>query len=423
MSLFRSPLLPLCTAILLLILAACGGGEQQTGVELQVVGPAATRTPPPPPSATPIPTADSASPMPSALTGRLLVQRGSTFELHDLVSGDVTVIAGPRSYSPAFFNHARTHAGLILFPDFGVLDLAAQTITRVRNTGSNPTTLTLSPDGRWLQVLTGQITQRLQVLAADGSVTHNVAASSTAQYRAVWAPDSTLIWWAEAETPQRQRFDPQTGTSTPLPAGDDPLVEPPLAVAPDGARAAAVPLASRPADPAAASTTCFDSYVALYAPPFTLTRLEAPGDIVWSAPGLVASSPHWLDRDRLLFVRLGTGDCGEVQGEPERAILLLDLRAPQGAPQPVAGPLGNADDPNDRTQALGRVVTHLYSPSPDGRFIAWIGGGIAARESTVNLTEVSTGATTVVLRSVASEASDVASFIEDQLFRQVVWLE
>jgi hypothetical protein len=103
--------------------------------------------------------------------------------------------------------------------------------------------------------------------------------------------------------------------------------------------------------------------------------------------------------------------------------MLLDITSENPEPRVIAGPLGNADDPNDRTQNLGGQHGHLYSPSPDGRYVAWIAGGLEARETIINVTDVQTGSTFVVLRTSESAAYDRADYIENQIFRQVVWLK
>ena len=137
----------------------------------------------------------------------------------------------------------------------------------------------------------------------------------------------------------------------------------------------------------------------------------------------MASSPQWLSNDRLLFVRLGTGSCGNVQGEVAREVMLLDLTATTPVPRQVVGPLGNADDPNDRTQVFGRQYAHLFSPSPDGQYIAWISGGLEARETAIHITHVETGETHVVLRTTDQNAQDLGDYIEHYMLRQVVWLK
>lgn len=407
-----------------LLLAACGGGESEEGIELEVAGGAVQPTDTPTPE--PVETVDAAqtgSADIGPLAGTLLLLRGGTFELYDLESGESTVIEGPHSYSPAFLNHAETHGAFSTFPDFGILDIPAQAVTIVENRASNPNGFALSPDGAWLVTFTGQFTNRLQVLAVDGAEAYNVATSSETTFGTVWTADSKLVWWENnAPEPVFQVFDPLSGESAPMGA-DDPEIVPPVQVAPDGSQAAAVPVAFRPQNPAANPNACFDSYVEFFDAPFTLASMSEEGAVAWTERGLVASSAQWLDSERLLFVRLGTGECGEVRGEPDRMILMMDATAAAPDPVPVAGPLGNADDPNDRTQRFGKQVAHLYSPSPDGRYIAWIGGGMNAQESVLYVTDVQTGATAPLLRMTREEAGDAATYIEQGMFRQVAWLE
>jgi len=415
--------------LVVVLLAACGGSEQKEGIELESVGGSSssasvvpTETPIPAMETVPAAAVDAgaADAIPD-LTGRLLIMRGGTFELYDLASGETTIIEGERSSSPAFFSGNDRFAAYSAFPDFGVLDVESARTLIVENTASNPTGFSLSPDGQWMVILTGQITNRVQIAAVDNSVVHNVATSSTATFSTLWTRDSRLLWWRNDSDPAFQIFDPVSGENAPL-DGSDPEIVAPVAVSPDGTRAVAVPVAFAPNDPDAAADACFDSYVEMYAAPFTLSHMLDGGTLIWTENGLVASSPQWLDSERLLFVKLGTGSCGDVQGVPERMIMLLDTSANSPQPEAVAGPLGNADDANDRIQA-SKNFGHLYTASPDGRYVAWIGGGRAAQESVINLTDLDTGETIPLLRSTRADALDAAGYIENGMFRQVLWLE
>lgn len=401
----------------LALLAGCGS-EQQVGVELVPARLSTALT------ATPQPTAllqgDTGGEPATTfdLTGRLLILRGRTFELLDLATGDATPYDAPHSSSPAYVSADGTRAAYIAFPNFGVLNLDSASGAFVQNSATNPTGFMLSPDGAWLAAITGQLSRRLQVTAVDNGITYNVASSSR-NLGAVWTTDARLVWWLHGNTPEYHIFDPVMGESTPL-GGVDPEIVPPVAVSPDRTCAAAVPVAFQPDDPAADPDACFDSFVELFDLPFTVSRLAADGELFWTERGLVASSPQWLDDERLLFVKIGTGTCGEVQSDPARLVMLLDMATREV--RPVAGPLGNADDLNDRVQRFGKVYGHLYAPSPDGRYVAWIGGGRDAQVSTIVITEVETGETQVLLSVTSEDMGSAADFIENGLFRQVIWL-
>ncbi len=410
----------LLTAVIF-TLAACGGQEKQ-GVSLEVAAQRPTSTPLP----TPVPTAalpDSAGGL-DALTGQLLLLQGHRYALFDLATGEVTPIApDTASYSPIQLIPDQTRGAFVAFPDFGVLDLTTRTTTVVQNRASDPQNFGLSPDGRWLVALTGSFSIRLSLLAADGSSVHNVAAGGGAIFNWAWTADSQLVWWRTDQDSAPQVFDPATDSSAPPEDTSAPvLVTLPRVASPDGTRAALVPIAllnqGQP-DP----DTCFDSSVELVQAPFTIATLDAPGQTVWSEPGLVASSPHWLDNDRLLFVKVGTGTCGLVQGDAAREVMLLDLSVPNAGPEPLVGPLGNADDTNDRAQLLGRQYGHLYAVSPDSRYVAWIAGSLNDGESILNITAIDSGETRIVLHVTRADAPDTATFIEGMMLRQVVWLE
>lgn len=402
----------------LVLLAGCGS-EQQAGVELVPARPSTALTATPEPTASlPDDTGDEQATT-FNLAGRVLILHGSTFELLDLATGDSTPIDAPRSSSPAYVSVDGTRAAYIAFPNFGVLNIDGASGALVQNSAANPTGFMLSPDGAWLAVITGQLSRRLQVTAIDGMVTHNVASSSR-NFGAAWTTDARLVWWMHGNSPEYHVFDPVAGESTSL-GHDDPEIVPPVAVSPDRTRAAAVPVAFQPDDPTADPDACFDSFVALFDLPFTVSSLSADGEPLWTERGLVASSPQWLDDERLLFVKIGTGTCGEVQGDPARMVMLLDMTTREV--RAVAGPLGNADDLNDRVQRFGKAYGHLYAPSPDGRYVAWIGGGREAQVSTIAITEVETGVTQMLRSFTNADADGAADFIENGLFRQVIWLE
>lgn len=417
-----SALLAMLAASLLLL--ACGN-EEQAGVSLQPVGqyPTLTATLPPtstPPGGTPTPGSEGVLPAGFSASGRLLLLRGGQFLLYDLVSGQITPLEGPRAYSPAVLSADATRGAFVTFPHFGIFDLVSGEMHTIRNTGSIPTGLSLSPDGNWLATLTGTITVSLRLINTRDGSTYNVASSSQHPIAWAWTADGRLAWWwNDTLPPEPQVFDLTTRASIPLREISTTLVVPPsAALSPDGTRAAIVPVARGPNQP----ESCFDSYVGLLDVPFaTPQSMDTTGTAVWTEPGLVASSPQWLDSDTLLFVKLGIGSCGQVNDSAlSRQIMMLELAG--GTPRPLAGPLGNADDPNDRAQQFGSQVSHLYSPSPDGAYVAWIGGGMEQGESLLNVTEVASGQTAVLLRLTRADAQDMADFIENGLLRQVVWL-
>ncbi len=405
-------------------LFACGDGER-AGVKLQPAGQYPTVTPTFAATQTPAVQTPMSSlaetPGPRfALNGRLLVLKGGQFLLYDLATDTITPLPTPRAYSPAALSADARLGAFVAFPDFAVFDVTSGETRIVDNPGSMPTGLALSPDGNWLATLTGTITVGLRLISTGDGTLYNVASSSQHPIAWAWTTDNRLAWWwSDAVTPEPQVFDPVTGRSVPLGDVSAEIAAPPdAALSPNGARAVIVPVASGPAQP----ETCFDSYVGLLDVPFaTAQGMKMSSETVWTELGLVASSPQWLDDDTLLFVKLGVGTCGQVSATGlSRQIMALELAG--GTPRPVAGPLGNADDPNDRVQQFGRQVTHLYSPSPDDAFIAWIGGGVEQGESLLNITELASGRTATLLRFSRADAQDMADFIENYLLRQVAWL-
>lgn len=402
--------LSLLIILLVFVLAACGGEEQQ-GVELQPVGAVVQGSPA---------TASPADGQPAAptLAGRLLYRKGGQFELYDFKTGQTTAFESTRATSPAFMTHDKKMGVFTMQAgDFGVIDLVANSLQFVDNRGDFPNALGISPDGLWLAATTGNITQRLQLLSTSGGVSRGIAASGNATYQWAWTTDSRLVWWEVQDNPVMMVADPATGDSVPL---DDPRVELtvpyPLETSPDGALTASVPVTQ------AGSEECFDSYIELFRGRPSAHEMNWRGETVWTEPGLVASSPHWLDSDTLLYLQLGTGECGNVAGEPVRQIMLFDLAEQLPRPRPVAGPLGNAGDVSDFLQQ-GKLYTHLYSASPDGQSVAWISGGYDTHETVINVTDIATGSTTPVVRFATADAYDAADFIENFMIRQVVWVE
>lgn len=416
------PFFPLALLLVLLIALTGCGSDDQEGVTLQGVGSAPTLTPTSVPTAAPTDTApqtDGATFDAGDLPGRLLYRRGLQLEILDLASGTTTTLGEDVTVNSTVQIDDSGHRGVFIdFPDFGVIDLATRAIESIPNTGSNPNNFGISPDGRWLVSTTGTIINRLQITALDTLSTVNLASSSAAGFAWLWTPDSTLIWWNQAEAVP-QRYDPATEESTPITEAVDVARTPLGAVSPDHALVAIIPVA--PGGAAPDSGACIESAVQLIRAPMPVDPNAVAPETIWTEPGLVASSPSWLDADTLLFVKLGNGECGQITGEQDRTLFRLEL---DGSPPQVIVPrLGNADDQSDFAQNVARQLTHLYSVSPDGRYVAWVDGGREARETMINVTAIDTGQTQTVVRFTADDAPDLAAYLEQYLVRQVEWLE
>ena len=409
-----------------LALAACGG-EEETGVTLQQAGgnvqPTTSPTPPP----------ENATAS-TGIKGRLLLLQGQQFAFLDLATGETTPFIGEglNASTPAFFTANPTRGSFFSLSQFGVVDLETGEVSGIRNTGSFPTGMSISPDGEWLWTTTGgSFINRLAVNKTDDTFEHRLASSSTQFYQARWTVDSRLLWWAIPTErgpdaapfePEFLVFDPRTVESEPL--GDQvlDLIPEGFVADPNGQYAVRIPVAAGSANAGDNPNACFDSFIERIPLPVTSADPAPTGETFWTESRLVASSPQWLDPDQLLFARFGYGDCGDVEGEAQRQVVLLDMSASPPTSREIAGPLGNADDLNDRTQTFGRAVGHLYSPSPDGRYLAWISGGVEARESNLMITNITTGETQQVLNVTPDAFFSAADWIEDGIMRQVIWL-
>ncbi len=273
----------------------------------------------------------------------------------------------------------------------------------------------------------------------DSAEPVNIATGSNAFYRWAWTPDSRLVWWDVNVPGTITILDPATGDSSP--AGNTALElagYPFAAVSPDGTRMAAIspfdmldpgtllfnlPAADGTTAPERPAAVCADSVIELYPLPLPLGGTIPAPQPIWTEPDTTASSPEWLDDDSLLFVQVGSGSCGQIEGDPQREIMLLDVDTGTD-PRPIAGPIGNADDRNDEEQFGGLLFGHLYDASPDEQYIAWIAGNYESGETMVNVTTIETGETQTVIRFTVDETlGGKPDFLENYLIRGVTWLE
>lgn len=400
----------------IILLAACSGGNTQEGVTLRSAAhEGATLTP-------------DATAGGEPATGQLLLRVGGAFERFDLVTEKVIPFDRQGVSSPVVLTPDQTRGVFIMFPDFGMIDLVSGEIIEINNKGPNPSLVGISPDGQWLSTVAGN---RL-VLREIGSVESEddpleVASGSNLFYQWIWLADSRMLWVDVQTLNNWMLFDPATGESIPAGAGPFEVTESMLwgVPSPDGTLLArAVTFAQDNTTTAPGQVGCFDSSLVLYHLPVPIGVGDPlGGGIVWEMPGVLAASPQWLDDNRLLFVAISPGTCESALGDPFRQIMLLDLTT-DDAPQVIAGPLGNATDRNDYLQQYGYQYGHLYSPSPDGRFVAWIGGEPVDGETRLNITEIATGTTEIVRRITEDDAvGGAADFLGHYVLRQVVWLK
>ncbi|HEX3050489.1 MAG TPA: hypothetical protein VHP83_07535 [Aggregatilineaceae bacterium] len=404
--------------VVALLIGACGDKTEE-GTTLQ--GPGSKNQPTATVQHTPVPTVSA-----SGFTGRLLIRKGQHFEMLDLETGETTSFETEdvAAFGPVQLSADAKRGVFVAYPDFALLDLEAGEAVLMDNPGSTTLGIGISPDGKLAAGLTGG-TYRTQLFYynLDNPTPELVAGSTQTSYNWVFDTDSNLIWWAANDPTTLQKLDPATGESAPRDETEVQLASNfGLAVAPDQTRIATIPavITQGPTGPIT-PTECFDSAVQIIQQPVDPADVMGDAETVYTEAGLIASAPTWLDDEHLLFVKLGNGTCGRIEGEAKREIMLLDLST-GSAPRPIAGPLGNARDQNDAAQLWGAQLGHLYSLSPDGRYVAWIGGEYDEGVSTIQVTEIETGVTTEMLRVTEDEANDAGDFIEHYLLRQVVWL-
>ncbi|MBI5930271.1 MAG: hypothetical protein HY862_13255 [Chloroflexi bacterium] len=61
-----------------------------------------------------------------------------------------------------------------------------------------------------------------------------------------------------------------------------------------------------------------------------------------------------------------------------------------------------------------------FDVTPDGRYILWLGGGLQAGYSAVNITDLQTNTTATLMKQTQSGSAD--SFLENQIFSNVYWI-
>jgi hypothetical protein len=115
----------------------------------------------------------------------------------------------------------------------------------------------------------------------------------------------------------------------------------------------------------------------------------------------------------LLFLRWALSEC-RFTGTME--VELLRLVPGEAEPTVIAAPIdpGMNGNPND-IRFMGYQRGHKFDVGPDGRYVFWIGGGLAARASSVHVTDLETGATATLLTEVLTPSGEGS-------FEGVYWL-
>ncbi|MBI5959903.1 MAG: hypothetical protein HY866_14285 [Chloroflexi bacterium] len=408
----------LCSLIALLFALTACGGQTREGVTLQPVKVEQS-------SSTTIMVTSTPEPKFSGLSGRLIYLKGTQFESLDLASGQTFTFESSAALSQLILNSNKTHGVFAGQSRFMVINLLDNTVFETQNLGTNAGNMRVSPDGNWIGVTIGQISARILMISLPALELHTVTGRSGGEYDWSWTTDSRMVWWDYAAEAEPMVYDPASGESTPVGSEEVSLTVPfPLQLSPDGQHIASVRVAYGPQPGQDVNAeSCFDSYVELFDSTYTTNSFNTRGEVMWTEDGLVASSPQWLNKDQLMFVKVGNGFCGTVDGEEVRQLMLLDITASGARPRILVEHLGNGDDVQDRMQRYGKLYGHLYSPSPDGKYFAWINGSMDEGITEINITEINTGETETIMHLEYGDARDAVDFIENYFIRQVIWLE
>jgi len=279
-----------------------------------------------------------------------------------------------------------------------------------------------SPDGQWVILTIGAMGKKL--VSRDGAQFFHLAGLTTVQ--SFWLDDgSILIIDARPEgLPPVEvyravsRFIPSTGETVPLDVDLAALASDASGII-DALAALGVDFVQSPAPsdiyivpPESAmsgSTAACDDW--------SIDRFTDTGDDVlreplYSVQDTYRLSDLWtLDDGSLVFLEWRIPDCRMIN-RPE--VTLKHLVPGAGDAETLAGGVFSG-------VGLGQTGSPSYTAlSPDGRYVAWIGGSLDTGDSSLNLIDTHTGATTLLMRETNTSGLD-STFIDGQMFSAVYW--
>lgn len=424
MAVFRRAVRLAGFALLVAALVAACDSDQDTGVTLEVADTTTNG-----PTSTPAP---HETPNPAALhdvPGALVYARGKALYQYPYADAPEPVVlldnvdVETLAFTP---EHDALLYSMTDGTDRGIYLIELDTLAIVQLTDTfyfvaSLQTAQWSPDAQWVILSIGALGKRL--VSRDGTLSFQLSGLTTG--RSDWLDDGSVLLVdirPEGDPPAEvyrevSRFIPSTGESVPLDVDLDALPDDPSAI--DDALAAlgvdVVP-SSPPLDTyivppgsarAGSTIACDDWSIGRFADTDDGLR-----ETLYSAhEAYRLSDLSALDDGSLVFLEWRIPGCRMIN-RPEVALKRL-VPGATDAETLAGGVFGGV--------GLGQIGASSYMAlSPDGRYVAWIGGGLDTGESSLNLVDTHTGATTLLMRETNTSGLDSA-FIDGQMFNAVYW--
>lgn len=418
----------------LMVLAACGSESGGGGVTLQTASDPADSSPTRRPE-----TAPAGPDVLDEAGGALVFRRGSSLYLYP----------HPDTGEPVEINQHVDPNGIYITPDgrsiifsllepdgfgaSGVRRVDLQTLDQAMiapEVTGRWEVVAISPDGQWLAIRNYAF--GLAIVHLDGSAVYDEVAPSAAIPR--WLSDGTVLvvhmdYTASGQPHYKSvvRFDPAAGQTADLEIdlealdADPTLLDTALAdmglsyAETTDADPGPIYYAQEAEDDASPSPICERWQIV------SILRDESGAAIdqlvVYEAPDTREIADLRVQADgSVLFTQWAVPDCDPVQTPVARLMRLVP--GEDGAETMIEGLYAGA--------AIGEgyrrgTRTPRAALSPDGRYVAWISGNIDAGESALRLTDLTTGAESLILTADAN-SGDLNTFVETQLFTAVYWV-
>lgn len=298
-----------------------------------------------------------------------------------------------------------------------------------------------SPDGTWMLVYDlFDVQMYLVPTAGDAEAT-----PLARDVWPVWLADNTILQLQTVQEIRRAifenqvlefagftRLDPATGEATPLDiAADEVLHLNDYANLVAATTDAGLELAD-PFELTGYSATLNDSYIFIVQPEENIIFQPAPCN-TWAieqmdAEGLrqviyTVEDALWLTEltplsdESFLFLEWRVSDCDLLSGTMTAT---LKRWHPDGTTTTVTDEVSPIEENRGNLNVLVYSQGHRFAVSPDGRYVVWPGGSLATGSSSLNITDLESGTTGVLLLS--EVVTNPESYLDEQMFRSVFWL-